>query len=285
MLQILIYCLPAFGWGLMPIIARKVGGNPVEQLIGTTIAALCFGLLINLVYHVSYTKTGVIVSLISGIFWSFGQLLQFMALKESDVSKVMPVSNGTQLLFTSLSSGLILKEWQSALETGVALLVIILVIIAMVLFTKEVPRRQTSANLSLSSIIKLIGSSLCLTGYVTITNAFHVTGLMLFLPQAVGMILSATIIALVSKEEVNFWNITKNTTTGLSWAIANSSLFYAAAHLGLGLSYTISQLCIFVSIFGGVFILEEKKTKREAINLFLGITLFFVSIYLLSIFK
>ncbi len=35
--------------------------------------------------------------MISGIFWSLGQLMQFKAIQIASVSKVMPISNGSQL--------------------------------------------------------------------------------------------------------------------------------------------------------------------------------------------
>ncbi|WP_430395214.1 GRP family sugar transporter [Enterococcus gallinarum] len=58
-----------------------------------------------------------------------------------------------------------------------------------------------------------------------------------------------------------------------------------ATQLGVGLSYTISQLCIFVSIMGGILLLKEKKTKIEMIHTIIGVLLFFSAILGLSHFK
>lgn len=40
--------IPALGWGMMPILSKIMGGKSEEQLIGTTIAALLFGLIFSL---------------------------------------------------------------------------------------------------------------------------------------------------------------------------------------------------------------------------------------------
>ena len=62
---------------------------------------------------VEYTLTGTIAALISGSFWAAVNISNFKALATGAVSKVMPLSNGTQLLFTSLASGILLREWQN----------------------------------------------------------------------------------------------------------------------------------------------------------------------------
>ncbi|MGI6155832.1 MAG: GRP family sugar transporter [Enterococcus lemanii] len=172
MVNLIIYCLPALGWGLMPIIAKKAGGNPFEQLIGTTVAAVLFAVTINLFSDVNYTALGVMVSFISGIFWAFGQILQFAALKKSEVSKVMPISNDTQLLFTSLSSGIILSEWKSPTETLASIVVIFLLLIAMYLFSVKGHQVKEAGNLTFQIILIISSSSMFLMGYVTITNFF-----------------------------------------------------------------------------------------------------------------
>lgn len=285
MTNLLIYALPALGWGLMPIISRKMGGKPVEQLLGTTIAALAVGMIVNGINDIDYTFFGFVISMISGLFWGVGQLLQFIALDKSDVSNVMPISNGTQLLFTSLSSGILLSEWRSKTEIWASMVVILLVILAIRLFTKSENHDGKTKKITSDLIIVIIGSSLSLTGYVTITNYFSIDGLQIFLPQSLGMFLSALVILSLNKQSKERNKIYGNILTGCSWSIANISLFYAAAHLGLGLSYTISQLCVFVSIIGGILFLNEKKNRQETRDLLIGLTLFIISIYILSLFK
>lgn len=281
----LIYCLPALGWGLMPVISKKAGGRPVEQLLGTTIAALGISIIISLNAGVEYTTMGFITSLLSGTFWAGGQYLQFKALTIGDVSKVMPVSNGTQLVFTSLASGLILQEWQSTQQSLITILLMFVILMAIYLIAVNKKNKVESKALSIQTILTICASSLCLMGYVITTSLFNVEGLQIFLPQALAMFLSSCVITRFAHEKQNFSNIFRNIFTGIFWAIANISLFYTAVHLGVGLSYTISQLCIFVSIIGGIVLLKERKTRVEIMNMTIGAMLFLSAILGLSQFK
>ena len=288
-MSFIIYLLPALGWGLMPIFASKAGGTPKQQLLGTIIVAFIVGVVFSIISKPTYTVPNFLISCVSGVFWTFGQLFQFKALKEAPVSKGMPVSNGTQLLFTTLVSGVILKEWTSSKITISSLVILVLIIFAIWLLANDglKHRELDRQSNNYSWVIFMTISSLFLTGYVTTNAYFGISNYEVFFPQSLGMLITASTICIVnSKEErLVFKNVIKNCTTGISWSIANISLFFTASNLGVGLSYTISQLCVFVSIFAGIIILGEKKTREEKKRISLGVTIFLFSIVVLSIYK
>lgn len=281
----LIYCLPALGWGLMPIISKKAGGSPVEQLLGTTVTAFGISIILSFLTGVEYTLTGTIAALISGSFWAGGQYLQFKALKTGSVSVVMPLSNGTQLVFTSLAAGILLREWQSMRQSLVTLLLLLVILAAIYLITMNQKKDTEQKTVSLQTMIMICTSSLCLMGYMITTSLFHVEGLQIFLPQAFAMFLSSCVIAKFNPGKQELSRISRNVLTGIFWTIANVSLFYIVTQLGVGLSYTISQLCIFVSIIGGILLLKEKKSKVEVMHTIIGMVMFFSAILGLSQFK
>lgn len=281
----LIYCLPALGWGLMPIISKKAGGSPVEQLLGTTVTAFGISIILSFLTGVEYTLTGTIAALISGSFWAGGQYLQFKALKTGSVSVVMPLSNGTQLVFTSLAAGILLREWQSMRQSLVTLLLLLVILAAIYLITMNQKKDTEQKTVSLQTMIMICTSSLCLMGYMITTSLFHVEGLQIFLPQAFAMFLSSCVIAKFDPGKQELSRISRNVLTGIFWTIANVSLFYIVTQLGVGLSYTISQLCIFVSIIGGILLLKEKKSKVEVMHTIIGMVMFFSAILGLSQFK
>ncbi|MBO1096090.1 EamA family transporter [Enterococcus casseliflavus] len=281
----LIYCLPALGWGLMPIISKKAGGSPVEQLLGTTVTAFGISIILSFLTGVEYTLTGTIAALISGSFWAGGQYLQFKALKTGSVSIVMPLSNGTQLVFTSLAAGILLREWQSMRQSLVTLLLLLVILAAIYLITMNQKKDTEQKTVSLQTMIMICTSSLCLMGYMITTSLFHVEGLQIFLPQAFAMFLSSCVIAKFDPGKQELSRVSRNVLTGIFWTIANVSLFYIVTQLGVGLSYTISQLCIFVSIIGGILLLKEKKTKVEVMHTIIGMVMFFSAILGLSQFK
>lgn len=281
----LIYCLPALGWGLMPIISKKAGGSPVEQLLGTTVTAFGISIILSFLTGVEYTLTGAIAALISGSFWAGGQYLQFRALTTGSVSVVMPLSNGTQLVFTSLAAGILLREWQSMRQSLVTLLLLLVILAAIYLITMNQKKDTEQKTVSLQNMIMICTSSLCLMGYMITISLFHVEGLQIFLPQAFAMFLSSCVIAKFDPGKQELSRVSRNVLTGIFWTIANVSLFYIVTQLGVGLSYTISQLCIFVSIIGGILLLKEKKTKVEVMHTIIGMVMFFSAILGLSQFK
>lgn len=181
---LLLASLPALGWGLMPIVAKLMGGKSEEQLLGTTIAALIFGSVFGFLNQVSYAMVPFFISLLSGVFWACGQYFQFLALEKAEVSKVMPVSVGTQLLFVTLASGFFLKEWKD-LTTVIFSIMALGVILTGVFLVTKTTHQKTS--LSQQVLLYLCCSSAFLMLYVTVTGLFQISGAQIFLPQAVGI--------------------------------------------------------------------------------------------------
>ena len=72
-INILIALLPALFWGSLVLINVFVGGGPYNQIRGTTLGTLVIGLIL-LTGHAQFDNpTVIIVGLISGAMWAFGQ--------------------------------------------------------------------------------------------------------------------------------------------------------------------------------------------------------------------
>ncbi|MGO3196651.1 GRP family sugar transporter [Vagococcus salmoninarum] len=277
----IIALLPALGWGVMPIIAKSMGGSSREQLLGTTLAALAISLIISFIYDIHYATIPVLVSFISGIFWAIGQYFQFKVINRGHVSKVMPLSNGSQLLFTTLVAGSILQEWQTISQGILTTICLFLISISIYLVTKG---DKGSGEIKKEMIGLLLCSSLCLTVYVSVTAYFGVTGVQVFLPQAVGMFTCSLLLGKKSSKNIELKknNIIKNLLTGVSWTVANMSLFYVSKYLGVGFTYSVSQLCVIVSAYFSVLLLKERKSLKELKNMSIGSALYLLAILILS---
>lgn len=69
---------PLIGWGLFPTIAAKIGGKPVNQIIGATFGTFIFAVIYNLMQGIALpTGSALIWSIISGIGWASAQILTF----------------------------------------------------------------------------------------------------------------------------------------------------------------------------------------------------------------
>jgi glucose uptake protein len=272
---LLLASLPALGWGLMPIVSKLMGGKSEEQLLGTTIAALIFGSVFGFLNQVSYAMVPFFISLLSGVFWACGQYFQFLALEKAEVSKVMPVSVGTQLLFVTLASGFFLKEWTD-LTTVIFSIMALGVILTGVFLVTKTTHQQT--GLTQQVLLYLCCSSAFLMLYVTVTGLFQISGAQSFLPQAVGMFLGGSVISLKSKQQLRFRKIIHNLGTGSTWVIANTSLFAVSSSLGVGVTYSFSQMSLLVATYGSIILLKEQKVGREKQFVALGSLLYIVGV-------
>ncbi|MEJ7407922.1 GRP family sugar transporter, partial [Staphylococcus epidermidis] len=70
--------------------------------------------------------TVLIVGLISGAMWAFGQGTQLQSVNLVGVSKTMPISTGLQLVGTTLFSAIFLGEWSTGLQVTLGLIAMVL---------------------------------------------------------------------------------------------------------------------------------------------------------------
>lgn len=114
--------------------------------------------------------------------------------------------------------------------------------------------------------------------YVTVTGLFQISGAQIFLPQAVGMFLGGSVISLKSKKQLRFRKIIRNLGTGSTWVLANASLFAVSSSLGVGVTYSFSQMSLLVATFGSIIFLKERKVGREKQFVALGSLLYIVGV-------
>lgn len=77
----------------------------------------------------------------------------------------------------------------------------------------------------------------------------------------------------------------RNILPGLIWAGGNMFLFISQPRVGVATSFSLSQMGIVISTLGGIFILREKKTKRQLIAIGIGIALIIAAAVFLGIAK
>lgn len=101
-MNILIGLIPALAWGILPLVVTKIGGKPINQIIGTTFGTLMMALFVWLIMRPEIGLGPFWITFLSGASWALGQFLQYMAFKRVGVSKAMPISTGLQLVGTFL---------------------------------------------------------------------------------------------------------------------------------------------------------------------------------------
>ncbi|MFC7686103.1 RhaT/GlcU family sugar-proton symporter [Ureibacillus sp. GCM10028918] len=284
-MDILLAILPALFWGSIVLFNVKLGGGPYSQTLGTTIGALIFSFVIFIIVQPDLSPLIFIVGIISGLFWALGQSNQLKSIELIGVSKTMPISTGMQLVSTSLFGVIVFREWTSTISIILGILALILIIVGIILTSlgdKNKENLEQPGNFK-KGIVTLIISTLGYLIYVVIARLFGVNGWSALFPQAIGMFIGGLILTAKHKP-FNIYTI-KNIIPGLIWAAGNLFLFLSQPKVGVATSFSLSQMGIVIATLGGIFILGEKKTKRQLIGITIGIILIILSAVLLGLAK
>ncbi|MER2170508.1 MAG: RhaT/GlcU family sugar-proton symporter [Psychrobacillus psychrodurans] len=270
-MDILLAILPAIFWGSIVLFNVKLGGGPYTQTLGTTIGALIFSTVIYIVVHPPLTPLIFIVGIVSGLFWALGQSNQLKSIDYIGVSKTMPISTGMQLVSTALFGVIVFREWSTTKTIILGVLALIFIVIGIVLTTLESEKNKEQSGQFKKGIITLIISTIGYLVYVVVARLFNVSGWSALFPQAIGMVIGGLILTYKHKPFNKY--VIRNIIPGLIWAAGNMFLFISQPKVGVATSFSLSQMGIVISTLGGIFIIGEKKTRRQLISISIGIIL------------
>ncbi|MGX5558446.1 GRP family sugar transporter [Bacillus cereus] len=284
-MDILLAILPALFWGSIVLFNVKLGGGPYSQILGTTLGALVFSVGVYIFIKPVLTPMVIIIGIISGLFWALGQANQLKSIDLIGVSKTMPISTGMQLVSTTLFGVIVFHEWSTTTSVVLGVLALLCIIIGIVLTSlqsKEEKNDEQTGNFKKGIVILLI-STLGYLVYVIIIRLFSIDGWSALLPQAIGMVLGGILLTF-KHQPFNKYAI-RNIIPGLIWAAGNMFLFISQPRVGVATSFSLSQMGIVISTLGGIFILGEKKTKRQFIAIVTGIIFIIAAGIMLGIAK
>lgn len=276
MSRILLALLAAVCWGSIVLISNKLGGDAYSQTLGTTVGALIFSMAVYFFSAPALSLPVFIVGMISGFLWTIGQRNQFGAVQYLGVSKTVPLSTGMQLVATTLFGVLIFKEWSDKTTIVVGTIAIVLIIIGVIMTTIKDRHKEDEENKQETKrgLLVLLLSTAGYLGYVIIIRWYEVDGWSAILPQAVGMIIGGLLLTF-HHNPFNKYAI-RNIITGLIWATGNLGLLLSLPLIGVATSFSLSQTGIIISTLGGIFLLGEKKSKRQIIFVVAGCILIIV---------
>ncbi|MCU5214568.1 GRP family sugar transporter [Bacillus paranthracis] len=270
-MDILLAILPALFWGSIVLFNVKLGGGPYSQVLGTTFGALLFSIGIYIFVKPVLTPMVIGVGIVSGLFWAVGQANQLKSVDLIGVSKTMPISTGMQLVSATLFGVIVFHEWSTTTSVILGVLALICIIVGIVLTSlqsNEEKNEEQTGNFK-KGIVMLFISTLGYLVYVVIIRLFDIDGWSALLPQAIGMVLGGLMLTF-KHQPFNKYAI-RNIIPGLIWAAGNMFLFISQPRVGVATSFSLSQMGIVISTLGGIFILGEKKTKRQFNAIIIGI--------------
>ena len=267
---ILYALLPALAWGSLVLVSEKLGGDPKSQTLGITTGSLLFGLVMYFIQQPEMSMTVWIVGLISGAGWAIGQLNQFNSVQNMGVSKTVPISTGLQLLGTTFFGVVVFKEWSGTMTIILGLLAIAAIIAGIILTgvgqgkdSEEGSKKKGAMFLGISTVGFVL--------YVVIVRWYDIDGWAAILPQGVGMFI-ATLLLSIKDNPFNKYMV-RNVLAGIMWAIGNIGLLLANPLVGVAIGFSFSQMGIVISTLGGIFLLGEKKSKKQLTFIIIGCAL------------
>ncbi|MFT8558141.1 GRP family sugar transporter [Liquorilactobacillus hordei] len=284
---ILIALIPALGWGIQAIVMQKVGGKFTNKTVGMTLTTVVFGIIIFLFHRPEITASLLWGSLLSGVCWSIGQILQVKSFDLIGVSKTMPISTGEQLIVTTLLGATILGEWQHGWQFLVGLPALALIILGITFTTihDHTSSSDKGSNFKLGMIILAI-STLGMAGYAVFPQLFGLNGWDVALPQSLAMLLGTVVLSLFQKDNDILGKKTlHNMLTGICFGIANLGLLFSNQINGVAVGFTLSQLSVIISTLGGIWILYELKSRREMRYTLIGLFLVVIGAVLIGVTK
>lgn len=270
MMTILIALLPALAWGSIVLVSVKLGGDSDSQTLGITIGALVFAAVVYIWVQPAVNTTAWIAGVVSGLFWAVGQKNQLGSVPHLGVSRTVPLSTGMQLTATTLFGVIVFKEWTTTTAVLLGSISMVLIIAGAVLtsITERGDGQKDKSGSRRKGLLLLLLSTMGYLVYVVIIRWFHIDGWAAILPQAIGMFAGAVLLTLKHKPFNKY--AVRNMLSGILWGIGNLGLLLSVPRIGVAASFSLSQTGIVISTLGGIFLLGEKKTKKQLLFVLAG---------------
>lgn len=279
-LEWLVAFVPVLSFGLIPVVGTRIGGKPAEQSMGIALGGLLFSLAVLLIKRPEITPHIFLVGFLSGACWAVGSVGQFQGIRYLGVARATPMLNGGQIIGTSLV-GVALGDWASHAARIYGFAALALIILGIVFTSYKQENDGEKSQWGKGILINLLAVA-GFTAYVGILKYFRINSLSSIFPQSIGQICALFVFGLVffRNQTFNRKSLT-NSVSGLIWGVGNLALLLSQVKLGLAVAYPVSQAAVVVSVFGGVFINRETKTRKEWLMAGIGIAVICAGLYLI----
>lgn len=271
---------PLLGWGLYPTIASKIGGRPVNQILGSTLGTFIFACVFALIKGIGLPSgMDLFFSILSGVGWASAQIITFKSFGMIGSSRAMPITTAFQLLGASLWGVFFLGNWPTMTAKILGGLALILIVIGASMTVWSEEKSQENTSVLKKAVIWLAIGEIGYWAYSAAPQATSLDGMQSFLPQSIGMLLVAIVYAaILSRKEVSAF------TESVSYKHIFSGFFFAFAALtylisaqpdmnGLATGFILSQTSVVLATLTGIWFLGQKKSTKEMRVTIVGLVL------------
>ena len=273
---------PLLGWGLFPTIASKIGGRPVNQILGTSLGTLIFAAIFSMINGLAFPAgMDLFFSILSGVGWACAQIITFKCFTMIGSSRAMPVTTAFQLLGASLWGVFFLGTWPGATAKLLGAFALVLIMIGAKLTVWSETESAESAGIMKKAVLLLAVGEIGYWAYSAAPQATAIDGMHAFLPQAIGMVIVAVIysaVVTIKGGEISPF------IEAVSYKQIFSGFFFAFAALtylisaqpdmnGLATGFILSQTSVVLATLTGIWFLGQKKTAKEMTVTIIGLVL------------
>lgn len=273
---------PLLGWGFFPTIASKIGGRPVNQILGTSLGTLIFAAVFSMINGLAFPAgMDLFFSILSGVGWACAQIITFKCFTMIGSSRAMPVTTAFQLLGASLWGVFFLGNWPGATAKLLGAFALVLIMIGAKMTVWSETESAESAGIMKKAVLLLAVGEIGYWAYSAAPQATAIDGMHAFLPQAIGMVIVAVIYsAVVTIKDGE----TSPFIEAVSYKQIFSGFFFAFAALtylisaqpdmnGLATGFILSQTSVVLATLTGIWFLGQKKTAKEMTITIIGLVL------------
>ena len=273
---------PLLGWGLFPTIASKIGGRPVNQILGTSLGTLIFAAIFSMINGLAFPAgMDLFFSILSGVGWACAQIITFKCFTMIGSSRAMPVTTAFQLLGASLWGVFFLGNWPGATAKLLGAFALVLIMIGAKMTVWSETESAESAGIMKKAVLLLAVGEIGFWAYSAAPQATAIDGMHAFLPQAIGMVIVAVIYSAVVTIK---GGETSPFIEAVSYKQIFSGFFFAFAALtylisaqpdmnGLATGFILSQTSVVLATLTGIWFLGQKKTAKEMTVTIIGLVL------------
>ncbi|ETU60577.1 ribose/proton symporter RbsU [Enterococcus faecalis] len=273
---------PLLGWGLFPTTASKIGGRPVNQILGTSLGTLIFAAIFSMINGLAFPAgMDLFFSILSGVGWACAQIITFKCFTMIGSSRAMPVTTAFQLLGASLWGVFFLGNWPGATAKLLGAFALVLIMIGAKMTVWSETESAESAGIMKKAVLLLAVGEIGYWAYSAAPQATAIDGMHAFLPQAIGMVIVAVIYSAVVTVK---GGETSPFIEAVSYKQIFSGFFFAFAALtylisaqpdmnGLATGFILSQTSVVLATLTGIWFLGQKKTAKEMTVTIIGLVL------------
>lgn len=273
---------PLLGWGLFPTIASKIGGRPVNQILGTSLGTLIFAAIFSMINGLAFPAgMDLFFSILSGVGWACAQIITFKCFTMIGSSRAMPVTTAFQLLGASLWGVFFLGNWPGATAKLLGAFALVLIMIGAKMTVWSETESAESAGIMKKAVLLLAVGEIGYWAYSAAPQATAIDGMHAFLLQAIGMVIVAVIysaVVTIKGGEISPF------IEAVSYKQIFSGFFFAFAALtylisaqpdmnGLATGFILSQTSVVLATLTGIWFLGQKKTAKEMTVTIIGLVL------------